>query len=136
MVLVATVLGCETIDDRIARNAEYFSALPESVQTHLRAGEVELGYTEAMAEIAFGRPDTVRRRANAQGETVAWLYRNNHPVYEGTYLVGYRVYEVESGGVRRLIHFPEFRPFYRNEAKEYLRLTFSRGTLVEIERSE
>lgn len=59
---------------RIDRNPEVFAGFPEEVQANVRAGEIDMGYTEEMVAMALGDPDrVVNRRADGTEERV-WIY--------------------------------------------------------------
>jgi hypothetical protein len=138
MLGIAALLlaACETVEDRIAANQPIFDGWDVEIQESLRAGEVKLGFTYLMAEIAFGAPDEVRQRTNTDGESSIWIYRYYFPVYDGNYFVGYRSYSVRGDGARRIIHIPQFRERYHYESEEYLRLNFHDGRISEIERTQ
>ncbi|TVR55981.1 MAG: hypothetical protein EA425_00280 [Puniceicoccaceae bacterium] len=67
------------MDSRIRGDRDYFASLPEDVQENLRLGQVEIGYTKRMVEIALGSPDRVSRRVTAEGEVEVWDYVRTRP---------------------------------------------------------
>ncbi len=79
LVCALAFAGCSTPDSRIEKNAAAFASYPPAVQARLRAGEVEIGYTEEMAAIALGKPDRTFRRQTATDETIVWAYADKTP---------------------------------------------------------
>lgn len=71
--------GCSTPDSRIQKDSATFASYPPAVQTKIRAGEVEIGYTADMVRMALGKPDRTFRRVTAQGETEVWAYADKTP---------------------------------------------------------
>ncbi len=68
------VAGCATPDSRIKKNPELFASFPPDVQETVKAGNIEVGYTEDMVQIALGRPDRLYSRRTKDGETTVWAY--------------------------------------------------------------
>lgn len=83
IVLAAALLaaGCSTPDSRIEKNSAAFDAYPPEVQAKIRAGEIEVGFTAEMVQIALGKPDRVIRRVTADGETEVWAYADKSPSF-------------------------------------------------------
>ncbi len=74
-LLAAFLGGCASGPSaRIKQNPEAFAAFPEDVQENVRAGEIELGYTEEMVEMALGKPNRVTTRERAEGTERVWIY--------------------------------------------------------------
>jgi hypothetical protein len=71
--------GCSTPDSRIEKNSAAFASYPPAVQTKIRAGEVDVGFTAEMVTLALGKPDRVVRRQTAEGETEVWAYADKSP---------------------------------------------------------
>lgn len=102
LALIALALGCQTRSARIRDNQELFDSYPAEDQAAIRAGRIEVGFTDAQVQMALGDPDEVRRRVDAEGETVVWAYRTNRPtvgvgIGGGTY-GGFGSVGVRSGG--------------------------------------
>lgn len=74
------VAGCSTPDSRIEKNSAAFSSYPPAAQAKIRAGEVDVGFTEEMVRMALGKPDRVMRRVSVEAETVVWAYADKAPV--------------------------------------------------------
>jgi hypothetical protein len=68
-----------TPDTRARRQADLFASYPEEVQANLLAGQVDLGYTMDMVEIAFGAPTQRSVRRTELGEQQVWTYGRSRP---------------------------------------------------------
>jgi hypothetical protein len=81
-VLAFVVLaGCSTPDSRIKSNQAAFNALPAETQANIRAGKVEVGYTQPMVVMALGEPDRRYTRTTQAGQTEVWAYRDKGPAF-------------------------------------------------------
>jgi hypothetical protein len=136
LVLSLGLLGCETVADRVAANQALFDALSPQDQVSVRAGAVKLGFSPQMVHIALGPASQVRETTNADGQTRTWLYQYYYPVYEGERFVGLRYYTVTRGAAQHVIRVPKYRDQYRYETREYLRVIFRKGKVIEIERTQ
>lgn len=61
-------------DSRIASSQEIFNSFSTEIQQKIRAGQVDLGFSEEMVRLAWGMPDMVYTRTTAQGEATVWTY--------------------------------------------------------------
>jgi hypothetical protein len=81
-VAAFTILaGCSTPGSRIKANQAAFDALPAQTQANIRKGVVEVGYTQAMVEMALGKPDRRYTRTTGAGQTEVWAYRDKGPAF-------------------------------------------------------
>ena len=71
--------GCSTTDSRIQENEAAFQALSPAQQEKIRAGDVEVGYTQEMVRMALGAPDRSYTRTTDQGTVEVWAYRSKAP---------------------------------------------------------
>ncbi len=71
--------GCSTPDSRIQKNSAAFANYPPAVQANIRAGQIGIGYTAEMVQMAMGRPDRIHRRQSAEGESEVWVYADKSP---------------------------------------------------------
>jgi hypothetical protein len=80
--LLAALLaaGCATTPaSRIERDPALFASFSPAVQAKIRAGDVDVGFSKAMARMALGAPDYVATRTSREGTTEVWLYtRTQH----------------------------------------------------------
>jgi hypothetical protein len=79
LALALALAGCSTPDSRIQKDSATFASYPPAVQAKIRAGEIEIGYTSDMVQMALGKPDRVFRRVTATGETEVWAYADKSP---------------------------------------------------------
>jgi hypothetical protein len=75
------VAGCSTPADRIAKQQAVFDAFPAEVQQKVRAGQIDIGFTPEMVQIALGKPDRTYGRVTAQGASEVWVYADNSPKF-------------------------------------------------------
>jgi hypothetical protein len=72
-------MSCATTDSRIAKRQTEFNSWPPDVQEKVRAGKVELGFTQEMVRVALGDPDRVISRTTERGISEGWVYRDKGP---------------------------------------------------------
>lgn len=77
--LLFAAAGCSTPSSRIEKNSAAFAGYPPAVQAKIKAGEIEIGYTPEMVQMALGKPDRVFRRTSAEGQTEIWAYADKSP---------------------------------------------------------
>lgn len=77
----ALLTGCSTPDSRIKSNQAAFNALPADSQAKIRAGKIEVGYTQAMVLMALGDPDRRYTRTSEKGQSEVWAYRDKGPAF-------------------------------------------------------
>jgi hypothetical protein len=81
LAFALALTGCSTPDSRIEKNSAAFAAYTPSVQAKIRAGEVDVGFTAEMVQLALGKPDRVLRRRTAAGESEVWIYADKSPTF-------------------------------------------------------
>ncbi|HIJ89916.1 MAG: hypothetical protein OEV89_04045 [Desulfobulbaceae bacterium] len=78
LLLACALSACMTAqqirDRRIASNPEIFNSLSPEIQQKIRAGQIELGFSEEMVRLAWGIPDKIYTRTTDQGEATVWTY--------------------------------------------------------------
>ena len=67
--------GCQTLEDRIAANQEYYTSLSPAQQERVQTGQIELGDSRRFVRLALGEPDKVLREEATEGEAVHWVYK-------------------------------------------------------------
>ncbi|MBX3735998.1 MAG: hypothetical protein KF715_04850 [Candidatus Didemnitutus sp.] len=119
--------GCSsTPDQRIAENQAAFAQFPPDVQQNLRAGRIDIGYTEAMVLIALGEPAHRLERVDGAGRSDVWVYRRNAPRFSFGFGVGsFGRHSATSVGVSTSTGGP-----YDDEA---LRVEFQQGRVTRID---
>lgn len=81
LALALAFAGCSTPDSRIEKNSAAFAGYPPAVQAKIRAGEIDVGFTSEMVQLALGKPDRVLRRQSAAGESEVWIYADKSPTF-------------------------------------------------------
>lgn len=124
LVLLA---GCSsTPDQRIAQNQAAFAQFPPDVQQNLRAGHIDVGYTDQMVLIALGEPARRLVRVDQTGRTDVWVYRRNAPRFSFGFGVGsYGRHSATSIGIDT-----STGDYYDDEA---LRVDLQQGRVVRID---
>ncbi|HET7535846.1 MAG TPA: hypothetical protein VFJ90_05280 [Candidatus Didemnitutus sp.] len=79
LLLVTLLAACSTPDSRISQYQARFDTLPPDVQQKIRAGQVEVGYTQDMVFMALGEPDRKYTRQTELGATEVWVYMDHTP---------------------------------------------------------
>lgn len=131
-VLVVAVLmlaGCSTPASRIREHPQIFSQLTPAQQDLIRHGQIAVGFTKEMVELALGSPDHITTRTDAKGVTEIWRYvtyetPDGMPLYTGWYQ---RYYDWDDPFFPYYLNYP-----YRRERDHY-RVTFKHGRVVAIE---
>lgn len=117
--------ACSTPSSRIRKDRARFDAYPAAAQKSIKAGAVEVGFTEDMTRMALGAPDRVYRRTTAQGDSLVWAYTQRGIETGSVYLDP----SLASGSVPQ-------GTIVTSPAEERLRVTFESGKGVAIERRE
>ncbi|MEO6003457.1 MAG: hypothetical protein ABIZ04_01845 [Opitutus sp.] len=71
--------GCATVDSRVKDHQSAFSSWPPAIQENVRAGKVDIGYTQEMVEVALGKPDRLASRTTDHGQSDVWIYFDKGP---------------------------------------------------------
>jgi hypothetical protein len=79
LCLAALLAACSTPDSRISGNQAAFDRFPADVQQKLRAGQIEIGYTQEMVRIALGEPARQFTHKSEQGDSDLWVYHDEGP---------------------------------------------------------
>ncbi|HLP24387.1 MAG TPA: hypothetical protein VK477_01825 [Acidobacteriota bacterium] len=119
--------GCaSTPEQRIAQNQAAFAQLPPEVQQNVRAGRVDIGYTEQMVLLALGEPAGRFERVDQTGRSDVWVYRKSAPRFSFGFGVGsYGRHSASSIGVST-----STGGYYDDEA---LRVEFQQGRVTRID---
>jgi len=118
--------GCASSPrSRIAKNQPAFDSYPAEVQTAIKEGKVEVGFTQEQAKLALGGPDRVVTRTTATGSGEVWVYEDNGPTFGVGLGVGLGGGPV-GGGVG-------MGTGGSGNSKERLRLVFEAGRVTAVE---
>ena len=139
LATAALLLGaCSTVDSRIREKQSLFNTLAPVDQANIKQGIVGVDYTPDMVYMAMGKPDSVKTRATAEGESVTWIYNQYYREYMGRQFVGYRrdVYFDSRAKVWRVYYTPVNEAVYRDRVDEVARVIFRNGKVHAIEQAE
>ena len=128
LALALALAGCSTPDSRIEKNSAAFAGYPPAVQAKIRAGEVDVGFTSEMVQMALGKPDRVLRRRSAAGESEVWIYADKSPTF--SFGVGVGGGGHHSGGGVAVGASTE------SDRDDRLRVIFDLGKVSAVERRE
>lgn len=135
LCLVATLVGCSTVNSRIQEKSAYFNTLDPQTQARIRQSVVHIGDTTDMVYIALGRPDRVREKASGKGQESTWIYNTYWDEYEGSHFIGYRRHAFFDPRLNawRIYYEPMHADFYQERVEEYMRVMFKDGKVTTIE---
>jgi hypothetical protein len=122
--------ACSTIDSRINEKSSVFYNLDSETRSKIAHGDVGLGFTPDMVYMALGNPDVKRQRSTADGTTETWIYRTYYDHFDGPY-VGYHRWGHWNRGFYRMY----WKPVYRREASDDIRVTFRDGKVTAIDQA-
>lgn len=80
--VAALLAGCEStggVSNRIQEKSALYSSLPADQQAALKAGAIDVGYTQEMAYIALGNPT----KKQTEGDNEIWTY-NKYYGFQGS----------------------------------------------------
>jgi len=80
LMLILFLAACSSVNSRISDHQAEFDSYSVEVQSTIRNGEIQLGFTELQVRMAWGDPsNTAREVSEASGERIVWGYRDNSP---------------------------------------------------------
>lgn len=138
LVLATLATGCNTTGARIRANRDTFDALDPATQQAVKRGEVHLGYTAEMVEIALGRPSQVAGGMRGTDEDATWLYRNFHRNENDYVIAGHRrrvVFDPQRPG-NAVVYEPADPRAHRHLIPHTLHIGFRDGRVIAIQRVE
>jgi hypothetical protein len=120
-------VACSSPESRILANAAAFNAWPSEVQQKVRAGQVDVGFTEEMVLVALGAPEGKSVRTTEEGTAEVWTYADRGPHFS----IGVGVGSARGGsayGGAVTVSDNGFR------GEERMRVVFNGGKVSAIER--
>lgn len=73
-ILAAALAACQSPQSRIKKNQAAFDAYPPEVQTAIREGRADVGFTQEQVRMAVGKPDRVYSQKTADATREVWAY--------------------------------------------------------------
>jgi hypothetical protein len=135
LAVAAGLAGCASPEYRIRKNPELFASFPPEVQTRVRAGQIDIGYTKDMVRIALGRPDRVYVRQTAAAAIEIWAYVAVSTAYEGGWGHAPVGYLAADGGYHPVL-LSAFGSTRVEREHDVLRVEFTDGKVSAIERGQ
>lgn len=72
------ISGCMTAQQirkqRIEQNQDFFDTYSTDIQEKIRRGQIDLGFSRQMIEMAWGTPDRIYTRLTTDGLLTIWTY--------------------------------------------------------------
>ena len=128
--------GCtstqEIRDQRITENQQLFNTFSPEVQAKVESGQVDIGFSQEMVQMAWGRPDHIHTRKTKDGVSTVWTYTKGRTLTE-TERMTVPVTYIDASG-KRLVRY---RSVWVNwdDYREYTvaRIEFMKGLVIAIE---
>lgn len=67
--------GCSTTASRISAHDAAFAQWPAPVQQKVRAGQIDIGFTQEQVRVALGNPERSFTQTTSAGTIEVWTYR-------------------------------------------------------------
>lgn len=80
-LVVVALSACASTASRISDQQSTFDAYPAEVQTKIRAGQVDVGFTQDQVRMSVGEPTRRYTQQTANGESEVWAYGKNSPSF-------------------------------------------------------
>lgn len=78
IILLSVLAGCISAQQiremRIRNNQELFNTFTADNQEKVRAGQIDIGFSQDMVQMAWGAPDRIYMRTSAAGTATVWSY--------------------------------------------------------------
>jgi len=78
LAIMITLTGCMNSqffrERRINSNQEVFNSFSPEIQAKVRAGQVDVGFSEQMVYLAWGKANRIYTRTTSQGTATIWAY--------------------------------------------------------------
>lgn len=129
--VVLLLAGCaSTPQDRISQHRDAYSRFPSDVQRKISAGQVDVGFTPEMVEMALGKPGRVFSRSDVHGQSEVWVYFRQQPRFSFGIGVGTGSYH-RRGGVATGVGVSTSTGGYDDD--EAQRVIFQDGRVIGVE---
>jgi outer membrane protein assembly factor BamE (lipoprotein component of BamABCDE complex) len=138
LVLALALAGCSTVDSRIKEKPAVFAQLDPVIQSKIKQGIIDVGFTPDMVYIALGRPDEAREIVTPGGRETVWTYNSYYDRYEGTVHTGYRRFVYWDPRIRayRLYYEPVYANVYSEQKTTDIRVIFRDDKVTAIEQTK
>lgn len=121
--------GCSTPESRIEKDPALYSSFPPDVQASVKQGKIDIGFTQNMVYVAWGKPETKKEIIDEKGKKEVWIYLGSRQVFDGYDMV--EVPRPSSNGQLAGVYM-EQRPRFRTVYYERATVTFTDGKVSKI----
>lgn len=133
IIAVLLLAACaSTPQSRIKKNPGLFESFPPEAQAKIQKGEVDLGFTPDMVEMAKDEPNRKYQRKTAAGEAEVWSYTGFHTTTERQ-RVQATVRAQDNSGAWRSVNDWVWVDVQQKREYELLRIEFVGGKVTAIE---
>ncbi len=126
LIPLALLAACSTPESRIADHRIAFEKYPAEVQQKIRAGQVDVGFTQEMVLMSLGEPDRKFTRKTEAGEVEVWGYHDNNPQFSFAFGLG-------SGGRHSSMGGGVEMSTGGYDPEEKIRVEFRAGLVTEVD---
>ena len=81
LLIAAALTACSSAATRISDQQSTFDAYPADVQQKIRAGQIDVGFTQDQVRMAVGEPARRYTQQTTTGESEVWAYSKNSPTF-------------------------------------------------------
>lgn len=132
-ISLVAIAGCATPESRIKEKPEAFNSFPPEVQSKIRTGQVDIGYSKDMVYIALGKPDREYTRTTTEGTYEVWSYTDRYTTTKRQRITGdFRIADPQGGF--RTTHDTVWADVDMAHEYEKLRIEFRDEVVSAIER--
>lgn len=81
LLVTAMLMACSSAATRISDQQSLFDAYPADVQQKIRAGQVDVGFTQDQVRMAVGEPTRRYSQQTTAGDSEVWAYSKSSPSF-------------------------------------------------------
>jgi hypothetical protein len=81
LLVTAMLMACASTATRISDQQSLFDAYPPDVQQKIRAGQVDVGFTQDQVRMSVGEPTRRYTQQTTVGESETWAYGKSSPSF-------------------------------------------------------
>lgn len=81
LLMAVALAACASTASRISDQQSTFDAYPPEVQQKIRAGQVDVGFTQDQVRMAVGEPSRRYSQQTTSGESEVWAYSKSSPTF-------------------------------------------------------
>ena len=136
LLCVFLIAGCmstqQIIDKRIERQQDLFDTFSPEVQTKIRGGHIDIGFSMEMVRMAWGDPDYIHTRRTKSGTSTIWTYTKTKSRSQIDHMV-IPVFYLDSAGNRVYRYQSVWIDLDTEKEYEKARIEFTKGLVSAIE---